>query len=168
MGHNQRFEAECRAMNRSSTMEARTRTNREAIKATFPDWKAQRVAWDFGILLHGGARQFPLQVLHLPSTSDYGEIHHSTPLSVFSTLFILTRLDYCSSLLAVLLKFRIWRLQSVFNCTARIVVSCKFLNDIFGRWAVGELMVPRSDKMMRTRGAFLYIWPVRLEQSVFH
>ena len=37
--------------------------------------------------------------------------------------FVLTRLDYCNSVLAGLPKFRIRQLQSVLNCAARVVAK---------------------------------------------
>lgn len=109
-----------------STWQARARIDREAITAEFADWEV-----DLGLLLdedismevHFSSRCrscFYYQIRQIIITVMRENLSFAAAATLVHSL-ILTRLDYCNSLLVGLLKFRIRQLQSVTNCAAWIV-----------------------------------------------
>ena len=99
-----------------------------AIRSTFPTWATLPVVRDLGVLLDGELTmadhvnalcRICFYELRQIRVIRRGLSHEAAITLVHS--FILTRLDYCNSVLAGLPRFRIRQLQSVLNCAARVV-----------------------------------------------
>jgi hypothetical protein len=112
------------------TRHTRSKIDREAIEAEFPNWKVQHVVRNLGVLLDEDL-SMKEHVNSLCRSCFYQlrqirVIRRNLSFDAAVTLvhsFVLTRLDYCNSVLAGLPRFRILQLQSVLNCAARVVAK---------------------------------------------
>ena len=59
--------------------------------------------------------------LSVAATQGYSELHTTRHSKTLVHVFVVTRLDYCNSLLAGIPSCQLDRLQSVFNAAARLV-----------------------------------------------
>jgi Reverse transcriptase (RNA-dependent DNA polymerase) len=104
--------------------------DRTAIRASFPNFDTLPVVRDLGVLLDEELTMAN-HVNTLCRTCFYElrqirvirrNLSHEAAITLVHS-FIMTRLDYCNSILVGLPLFRIRQLQSVLNCAARVVAN---------------------------------------------